>query len=445
VKDAGRFDRHYLASLPVTATGRLRSPLGRDTREWTSMETMPQLESCLRLSFEARDGDRRPSGVLLTSYFVRAATRGRRRTELDPEVLFPPAVRARLGPAPERVIALAMDRATYRSCAGPLPIVPLATREWLGQAALALGKDEGFDLMWALLRAISELEGVAQRLLGTRTPRAVVRQVLHGVDARSLRVEPFAALLVRVLKIAQAVYGAFRHAGLPHEVAWAAVQDRFWAPHPTGERAGSAARAIGPYLPSLVQAASGNARRRLRRNAEAGRTREHAQALLARFASGPGARLWPWSDAAGRLLPEGSGALSPEVAGFGFFVLLTHAASERRARGGPSRGLSPPFGNAGFGAGEWLPDRTDDLAVRLFAAGADDSIPRGELLDALSVLLRATLSLVPGANGVAHTLQRLGVDLAEGEADAMLDRARARLPDLLRWVEENGRDLLETD
>jgi len=409
------------------------------------METMPQLESCLRLSFEARDGDRRPSGVLLTSYFVRAATRGRRRTELDPEVLFPPAVRARLGPAPERVIALAMDPATYRSCAGPLAAIPLATREWLGQAALALGKDEGFDLMWSLLRAISELEGVAQRLLGIRTPRAVVRQVLHGVDARSLRVEPFAALLVRVLKIAQAVYGAFRHAGLPHEVAWAAVQDRFWAPHPTGERAGSGARAIGPYLPSLVQAASGNARRRLRRNAEAGRTREHAQALLARFASGPGARLWPWSDAAGRLLPEGSGALSPEVAGFGFFVLLTHAAGERRARGGPSRGLSPPFGNAGFGAGEWLPDRTDDLAVRLFAAGADDSIPRGELLDALSVLLRATLSPVPGANGVAQTLQRLGVDLAQGEADAMLDRARARLPDLLRWVEENGRDLLETD
>jgi len=191
-----------------------------------------------------------------------------------------------------------------------------------------------------------------------------------------------------------------------------------------------------------VQAASGNARRRLRRNAEAGRTREHAQALLARFASGPGARLWPWSDAAGRLLPEGSGALSPEVAGFGFFVLLTHAAGERRARGGPSRGLSPPFGNAGFGAGEWLPDRTDDLAVRLLAAGTDDAIPRGELLDALSILVRATVS--PSAERVALRLQRLGVDLAQGEEEAMLDRARARLPDLLRWLEENGRELLET-
>jgi hypothetical protein len=107
--------------------------------------------------------------------------------------------------------------------------------------------------------------------------------------------------------------------------------------------------------------------------------------------------------------------------------------------------LSLPFADAGFGAGEWLPDRTDDLAVRVLAAGADDSIPRGELLDALSVLLRATLSPAPGADGVALTLQRLGVDLAQAEAQAMLERARARLPDLLRWLEENGRDLLETD
>jgi hypothetical protein len=409
------------------------------------MEPMPQLESCLRLSFEAGDGGRCPSGVLLASYFVRAPTRGRRRTELNPEVLFPPAVRARLGPAPDRAIALAMDPATHRSCAGPLPAIPVATREWLCQSALALGKSEGFDLMWSLLRAISELEMVAQRLLGTRTPRAVVRQVLHGVDVRSLRVEPFAALLVRVLKIAQAVYGAFRHAGLPHQVAWAAVEDRLWAPHPTGERAASSARAVGPYLPSLVQAASGNARRRLRRSAEAGRTREHARALLARFVSGPGAGLWPWSDGSGRLLPQGKDALSPEAAGFCFFVLLTQAASERRGRGGPSRGLSLPFADAGFGAGEWLPDRTDDLAVRVLAAGADDSIPRGELLDALSVLLRATLSPAPGADGVALTLQRLGVDLAQAEAQAMLERARARLPELLRWLEENGRDLLETD
>jgi hypothetical protein len=406
------------------------------------MEAMPQLESCLRLSFEAGDGQRYPSGVLLASYFVRAPTRGRRRTELDPDVLFPPAVRARLGPVPDRVIALAMDPATYRSCAGPLPTIPLATREWLGRAALALGEGEGFDLVWSLLRTVSELETVAQRLLGKRTPRAVVRQVLHGVEARTLRVEPFAALLVRVLKIAQAVYGAFRHAGLPHAVAWAAVQDRLWSPYPTGGRAGSSALAIGPYLPSLVQAASGNARRRVRRNVEAGRTREHAHALLARFASGPGARLWPWSDAAGRSLPQGEGTPSPEVAGFCFFVLLMQAASERRARGGPSRGLSPAFAEAGFGAGEWLPDRTDDLAVRLLGAGTDDAIPRGELLDALSILVRATVS--PSADRVALRLQRLGVDLAQGEEEAMLDRARARLPDLLRWLEENGRELLET-
>src|SRR5438105_13461218 len=335
------------------------------------MEAMPQLESCLRLSFEARDGERHSSGVLLSSYFVRAPTRGRRRTELDPSVLFPPAVRARLGPAPDRVIALAMDPTTYRSCAGPLPAIPIATREWLGQAALALGKGEGFDLMWSLLRATSELEAVAQRLLGSRTPRAVVRQVLHGVDARSLRVEPFAALLVRVLKIAQAVYAAFREAGHGHEAAWEAVQDRLWSPHPTGRRNRNGGEALGAYLPSLVQAASGNARRRLRKNVEAHRTVDHARALLARFAASPAASLWPWTDRAGRVLPGGDEAVSPGIAGTAFFALLTLTASERRSRGGPSGGLSRPYADAGFGAPEWLPDRTDDLAVRLLVAGAD--------------------------------------------------------------------------
>src|SRR5262249_53405169 len=158
--------------------------------------------------------------------------------------------------------------------------------------------------------------------------------------------------------------------------------------------------------------------------------RAPAPALLARFSSGPGARLWPWSDDSGRLLPEGNGSLSPEVAGFCFFVLLTRAASERRARGGPSRGLSGPFAEAGFGGGEWLPDRADDLAVRLLAAGTGDAVPRGELLAALQVLLRATLSPAPDSNGTALTLQRLGLDLAQGEAAAMLDRARVRLPEL---------------
>jgi hypothetical protein len=322
--------------------------------------------------------------------------------------------------------------------------VPNATREWVAEAALVLGKAEGSDLMWSLLRATSELEGVAQRLLGTRTPRAVVRQVLHGVGVRGLRAEPFAALLVRVLKIAQSVYAAFRHAGSPHEASCAAVQDRLWAAHPTGRLGPSGAEARGAYLPSLVQAASGNARRRLRRNAAAGRTRENAHALLARFASGPASRLWPWSDAAARLLPQGNGALSPEVAGIGFFVLLTHTAGERRSRGGPSGGLSPPFAEAGFGASEWLPDRTDDLAIRLLAAGAPGGIPSGALLDALSLLLRATLSSAPAPNRIALLLQRLGVDVAQGEAASMLERARGRLPELLVWLEENGRDLLET-
>jgi hypothetical protein len=59
------------------------------------------------------------------------------------------------------------------------------------------------------------------------------------------------------------------------------------------------------------------------------------------------------------------------------------------------------------------------------------------------VLLRATLA-PRSSDGVALTLQRLGVDLAQGESEAMLERARERLPALLRWVEENGRELLET-
>jgi hypothetical protein len=222
-----------------------------------------------------------------------------------------------------------------------------------------------------------------------------------------------------VLKIAQAVYAAFRHAGFAHEKAWAAAEDRLWAPHPTGR----GQSAMGAYLPSLVQAASGNARRRLRRNQETGRTHEHAQALLARFSSGPGLRLWPWSDGNGCLLPHRDALLSPEVAGLCFFVLLTHMAGERRSRGGPAGGLSPAFAQAGFGAPEWLPDRTDDLAVRLLAAGAADGVPRGELLDALSSLLRGTLAT---------------------SDEPMLSRARDRLPELLRWLEENGRELLET-
>src|SRR3954471_4175956 len=248
------------------------------------MEPLPQLESCLRVAFDARD-DPHPSGMSLASWFVRAPTRGRRRSELDADLLFPPELRARLGPRAEGAIALAMDPASWRSCPSPRPALPVATREWLAQAALALGKAEGFALTWALLRSVSELESVAQRLLGSRTPRSTVRQVLHGVGERTLRVEPFASFVVRVLKIAQAVYVAFRNAGHPHGEAWAAVRDRLFMPHPTGRsgRSGRAgANASGAYLPSLLQAAAGNARKRLRRSADERRTKDHARALLAR-------------------------------------------------------------------------------------------------------------------------------------------------------------------
>jgi len=401
------------------------------------MQPLPHLESCLRASYEARD-ERHPCGISLASYFVRAPTRGRRRSDVEAEALFPPALLDRLGKDGSRSIALAMDPASWRVDSAPRATVPIATREWLAEAAQGLGNAEGYGLVWVLLRATSELEGVAQQLLGSRLPRATVRQVLHGVDARTLRVEPFAALLVRVLKIAQAVYAAFREAGHGHEAAWEAVQDRLWSPHPTGRRNRSGGEALGAYLPSLVQAASGNARRRLRKNVEAHRTVDHARALLARFAASSAASLWPWTDAAGRVLPASGDGVSPEIAGTAFFALLTLTASERRNRGGPSGGLSRPYAEAGFGASEWLPDRTDDLAIRLLVAGAEESVPDGEQLETLSALVRATL----GDRSSLSSYERLGIPASE--ADAMLERARTRLPELLVWLEGNGRDLLES-
>ena len=405
------------------------------------MEPLPQLESCLRLAYDAHDPSH-PSGVSLSSWFVRAPTRGRRRSDVDADLLFPTELRARLGSKADAAISLAMDPASWRTSPVPRPSVPLATREWLADAAMELGKAEGFAITWALLRAVAELESVAQRLLGSRTSRATVRQVLHGVGQRTLRVEPFAAFVVRVLKIAQSAYAAFRHAGHAHELAWAMVQDRLWMPHPTGRSSRSGAPARGAYLPSLLQAAAGNARKRLRRNADERRTPDHARALLARFAAGPGAGLWPWVDASGHPLPRSEPGLGPDVAGAFFFALLAQAASERRSRGGPSGGLSAPFAEAGFGSGEWLPDRTDDLAIRLLIAGAPAGVPRSDLLEAASVLVRATLQ-DGAANDARMALRRAGIELADGEADAMLERARARLPDLARWVEENARDLLE--
>src|SRR5919109_5582784 len=106
------------------------------------MEPLPQLESCLRLAFDARD-TQHPSGVSLASWFVRAPTRGRRRSDLDPQLLFPRELRVRVGPDAERAISLAMEPSSWRTCPAPRPTVPVATREWLAEAALALGKSEG--------------------------------------------------------------------------------------------------------------------------------------------------------------------------------------------------------------------------------------------------------------------------------------------------------------
>jgi hypothetical protein len=192
------------------------------------------------------------------------------------------------------------------------------------------------------------------------------------------------------------------------------------------------------HLPSLLQAAA-NARKRLRRRAEEHRTR--GTRASSRDSPPDRAPIWPWLDGSGRFLPQGD-ALTPEMAGACFFALLAHAASERRNRGGPSGGLSPALAEAGFGSAEWLPDRTDDLAIRLLTAPPLVGVPHGEVLEAASVLVRSTLSNSEAVD-VSSALHRLGIDLGVEDAGAMLGRARVRLPALARWLEENARELLE--
>ena len=70
-------------------------------------------------------------------------------------------------------------------------------------------------------------------------------------------------------------------------------------------------------------------------------------------------------------------------------------------------------------------------------AGSENSAPDGDRLETLSALVRATLH----GDGSALSFERIGV--ARTERDEMLERARARLPDLLAWLEQNGRELLE--
>src|SRR3954466_15193922 len=115
------------------------------------MQPLPQLETCLRLAFDARDPSH-PSGVALASYFARAPMRGRRRADLEFDLLFSSAVRTRLGTDPDSAIAQAMDPGSWRSCPSARPTVPLATREWLGGAGLGLGRKEGVPLLWGQVR-----------------------------------------------------------------------------------------------------------------------------------------------------------------------------------------------------------------------------------------------------------------------------------------------------
>src|SRR5207253_4389130 len=102
------------------------------------MERLPKMESCLRLAYEARGGAQ-VCGIALASYFSRAPTRGRRRSDLDPELVFSRPVRDRLGSKAAHAIGMAGDPAAWRACEIARPTVPIATREWLAEAALALG------------------------------------------------------------------------------------------------------------------------------------------------------------------------------------------------------------------------------------------------------------------------------------------------------------------
>ena len=51
---------------------------------------------------------------------------------MQAELLFPDVLQKRL---PQRAIGLAMNDASFRTCARPRPALPLATREWLAEAA----------------------------------------------------------------------------------------------------------------------------------------------------------------------------------------------------------------------------------------------------------------------------------------------------------------------
>src|SRR5947209_14662921 len=74
------------------------------------MQPLPELEHLLSLAFAGADPGH-PAGVSLPSYFQRAATRGRRRSELDAELLFPAELQRRLGPSAGQAIA---DRKSTR-------------------------------------------------------------------------------------------------------------------------------------------------------------------------------------------------------------------------------------------------------------------------------------------------------------------------------------------
>src|SRR3954468_24271577 len=111
------------------------------------MQPLPQLERCLALACDGR-ARLHVSGISLASYFVRAPTRGRKRADLQAELLFPEALHRQLGAKAARGVELAMDPAPFRGCAPPRPALPVATREWLAEAALQVGQAESFPLMW---------------------------------------------------------------------------------------------------------------------------------------------------------------------------------------------------------------------------------------------------------------------------------------------------------
>jgi hypothetical protein len=401
---------------------------------------LPRLATLLGAAYFARGES--PAGPFLPSFFKRKASRGQPPRPLPRELLFPESLRAALGAA---ALAAEEDPAAFRHCPDSDEVLPTASLEWLAQARLLLAAHEKSRALSAALQAAYD-ELYAHALTELRPlPAELARRVLDGLFDDAQLVQPFAAVFLKVLGVAQEVYAAARIAGRAHEAAFALVLERLSGDHPTG-----AESERGPYLRSLILGARVNALKRLERNAGKAQ-RERARALLAAALHRQEA-LWPWRDGRGRPLPAMAGALAEREAAAAIACALRVIAGDRRGHAG----LRPVFTEAGFAGQEWLADRAEVAALlfdSLAVGGAremewdtfalDDAY--GRTAEAVTLLLRATLAARSSSRDAALLSARLakaGAPLAAAEVPELLSRARPRLGALLAWLEPEARDLL---